>query len=129
ADGRREVVRALDCASGRELWHAEWEGALSVPFFAKSNGDWIRATPACDGQRLYVAGMRDVLVCLDAANGQELWRIDFVEKYKSPLPAFGFVSSPLVDDDSVYVQAGGGVVKLDKLTGEPRWRSFEDGGR
>jgi outer membrane protein assembly factor BamB len=127
-DRSKEVVRALDRATGKELWKAEWNGALTVPFFAKANGDWIRATPASDGESLYVAGMRDVLVCLDAKTGAERWRVDFTERYKTPLPAFGFVSSPLVDGDALYVQAGASVLRLDKKTGETVWRVLKDDG-
>lgn len=127
-DKQHEVVRALDRRTGQQCWQAGWEGALSVPFFAKSNGDWIRATPAYDGECLYVAGMRDVLVCLDAQSGTVRWRVDFVERLKTPLPDFGFVSSPLVDGDHVYVQAGAGFCKLDKRTGELVWRTLDDGG-
>ncbi|MDX1961686.1 MAG: PQQ-binding-like beta-propeller repeat protein [Pirellulales bacterium] len=125
---KREVVQALDRQTGKQRWQAEWEGAMSVPFFAASNGSWIRSTPAYDGERVYVAGMRDVLVCLNAANGEEQWRVDFVKELKSPLPAFGFVSSPLVVDQAVYVQAGASTVKLDKVTGKILWRTLEDGG-
>lgn len=127
-DKKFEVVTAFDRKSGKQLWQAKWEGALSVPFFAKSNGDWIRATPACDGERLYVAGMRDVLVCLDAKTGTELWRVDFVKKLDAPVPDFGFVCSPLVDGDAVYAQAGASVVKLNKRTGEILWRALQDKG-
>ena len=35
---------------------------MTVPFFAKANGDWIRSTPAYDDGRLYVAGMKDVFI-------------------------------------------------------------------
>jgi outer membrane protein assembly factor BamB len=127
-DKKFEVVTAFDRNTGKQLWRTQWEGALSVPFFAKSNGDWIRATPACDGDSLFVAGMRDVLVCLDAQTGSERWRFDFVSKLEAPLPDFGFVCSPLVDDDAVYVQAGAAVVKLNKKTGELIWRSLKDQG-
>lgn len=123
-----EVVRAFDRATGEEVWSTQWSGAIKVPFFAKANGDWIRSTPAYDGERLYVAGMRDVLVCLDATTGDEVWKIDFVEQLETPLPDFGFVCSPLVVGDFVYVQAGGGAAKVDKRTGEIVWRSLEDGG-
>jgi outer membrane protein assembly factor BamB len=125
---KTEHVRALDRATGTELWQASWEGAMSVPFFAASNGSWIRATPCLDEGRLFVAGMRDLLVCLDAATGRELWRVDFTAALESPLPAFGFVSSPLVIGDHVYVQAGSGFVKLEKATGKIVWRVLEDGG-
>ena len=117
-----EIVRALDRASGKELWQAKWKGAVTVPSYAAGNGEWIRSTPAYDDQSLFVAGMRDVLVCLDAANGKERWRVDFVARYKTPVPPFGFVCSPLVDGDFVYVQAAAAFVKLDKKTGKVLWR-------
>jgi outer membrane protein assembly factor BamB len=127
-DQKVEIVRALDRQTGKELWLRQWDGAISVPFFAKSNGDWIRATAAFDGARLYVAGIRDVLVCLDAQSGEEAWRLDFVKEFKSAVPSFGFVCSPLVVGDHVYVQAGGGFCKIDKQSGKVVWRVLDDGG-
>ncbi len=124
----KERVTAYDRDTGEKLWQTEWKGSLIVPFFAWANGSWIRATPACDGETLYVAGIRDVLVALDVATGEERWRVDFVEKYKTPVPAFGFVASPLIDGDSLYVQAAAAVVKLNKRTGEVEWRAFKDEG-
>ena len=125
-DKTTEIVRALDRNTGKELWKAEWPGSINVPFFAKSRGDWIRATPAYDGQSLFVAGIQDVLVSLNAKTGQEQWRIDFVKKFSSPLPEFGFVSSPLVDGDAIYVQAGNSVFKLKKSNGEVIWRALKN---
>lgn len=127
-DKKTEIVRALDRATGRELWKAQWEGAIVVPFFAASNGSWIRSTPALDGDRLYVAGMRDLLVCLDANTGQKIWEIDFVKAYESPEPDFGFVSSPIVLGEFVYVQAGASLAKVNKQTGEVVWRVLQDKG-
>jgi outer membrane protein assembly factor BamB len=116
-DKKFEIVTALDRATGKQLWRSQWEGAISVPFFAKSNGDWVRSTPALDGDRLYVAGMRDVLVCLSARDGKEVWRKDFVKELKTPPPDFGFVCSPLVDGDAVYVQAAAALLRVNKHTG------------
>jgi outer membrane protein assembly factor BamB len=127
-DKQYEVVRALDRETGEELWQVQWEGAMQVPFFAAANGSWIRATPSYDGERLYVAGMRDVLVCIDAEDGNIIWKHDFVAETGSKLPQFGFVSSPLLVGDHIFVQAGGGVAKLNKLTGETVWTTLEDGG-
>ena len=124
----REVVRAFDRATGEELWSTSWEGAMEVPFFAARNGSWIRATPALDGDALYVAGMLDVLVCLEAATGEVRWRVDFPARHGTPAPAFGFVSSPLVAGEHVYVQAGGALIKLNKSDGSEVWRSLVDGG-
>ena len=125
---RREVVRALDRQTGKQIWESSWEGAMSVPFFAKANGDWIRSTPAYDDGRLYVAGIRDVLVCLDAESGKEQWRVDFVRQLGTPLPKFGCVCSPLISGDYVYVQAGASFAKVDKRSGKIIWRTLKDGG-
>jgi len=127
-DKKFEVVRAFDRATGKELWEQEWEGAISVPSFAKSSGDWIRSTPALDGDQLYVAGMRDMLVCLEAQTGKERWRFDFVTKLEAPVPDFGFVCSPLVEGEFVYVQAGASFVKVNKRNGELVWRTLNDQG-
>ena len=51
-----------------------------------------------------------------------------MERFKTPLPQFGFVCSPLVTGDSVYVQAGASFVRLNKKTGETVWRTLEDAG-
>ena len=94
----------------------------------RSNGSWIRATPAWDNGRLFVAGIKDVLVCLDGEDGKTIWKRDFPAETGTAVPSFGFVSSPLVDGDYVYVQAGGAFQKLNKETGETVWKSLDDGG-
>jgi outer membrane protein assembly factor BamB len=127
-DRQYELVRCLDRATGEEIWRARWEGAMNVPFFAKKNGDWIRATPALANGRLFVAGMKDVLVCLDVESGKEIWRRDFMEELGTPVPAFGFVSSPLPDGDALYIQAAGGVMKISQETGKTLWHEWKDGG-
>lgn len=123
-----EAARAYDRKTGQLLWSNEWKGGTTVPFFAKANGDWIRATPALDGDKLFVAGMRDLLICLDTATGAEQWRIDFVERLDAPEPDFGFVSSPLADGGHIYVQAGASFVKIHKDDGTIVWQSLHDGG-
>ena len=125
---RFEVVRALERKSGKQIWGTQWAGSMSVPSFAAANGSWIRATPAFDGERLYVAGMKDVLVCLEAETGQILWKRDFVAETGSQLPKFGFASSPIVVGDHIFVQAGASFAKLDKFTGRLVWQTLKDGG-
>jgi outer membrane protein assembly factor BamB len=75
-----------------------------------------------------MAGMRDVLMCLRTEDGKQLWRFDFVKEFGTPLRAFGFVCSPLVDGDYVYVQAGASLVCLNKMTGAVVWRTLKDNG-
>ena len=124
---REEYVRCLDRSTGNEIWKANWQGAMQVPFFAAANGSWIRSTPAYSNGSIFVGGIRDMLVCLDAATGDELWRRDFPAEMNSPTPMFGCVCSPLVDAGHVYMQAGGAMHKLDQATGKTIWQSCQDG--
>lgn len=133
-DKKREQVRAFDRRTGKEVWSIGWDGSLSVPFFAKENGDWIRSTPCLDNdpkdrlERLYVGGIHDRIVCLNALTGEELWTVDCEKRFKAATPSFGCVCSPMVLGDSLYVQAGAGFIKLDKRTGATQWRVLDDGG-
>ncbi|MFH5803314.1 PQQ-binding-like beta-propeller repeat protein [Alienimonas sp. DA493] len=98
---------------------------------AKANGDWIRSTPALhvdengDGL-LFVAGIRDVLIALDAATGEERWRVDFAARAGMDPEAFGHVASPLAlsdetGDAAVYVHTVAGFSKVDAAAGEALW--------
>lgn len=128
-DETHEVVRAHDRGSGELVWEARWQGAMDVPFFARRNGSWIRSTPALMGGALYVAGMRDVLRCLDARTGDERWSVDFKERFGTALPPFGCVPSPLPegpDGGDLFMQAGTSLVRLDGATGATVWRSLNE---
>jgi len=123
-DVKKERVLALDRLTGQTLWETEWEGAMTVPFFAASNGSWIRSTPFSDGSRIYVGGMRDYFVSIDAITGNKIYEIDFAKRFNSELPGFGQVCSPLIDNGRIYIQSGGGLLCLDAATGETIWRSL-----
>ena len=123
-DEEEEVVRAYNRSTGEELWVAHWSGSMEVPFFAAANGSWVRSTPAYDGSSLYVGGILGVLVCLNAEDGSERWRVDFHQRHGSSRPMFGMVCSPLVDGGAVYIQEGSAIEKLDAATGESIWRSM-----
>lgn len=126
-DKRFERVTAYDVATGNLRWERQWEGSMSVPFFAAANGDWIRATPACVPGYLVVLGMRDVLVCLDTETGEERWKIDFPAATGSSLQPFGAACSPLIHEGAVYVQLGVGLTKLSLETGKIRWTVLPGG--
>ena len=119
---------AYGLEDGKLKWKQNWAGEMKVPFFAARNGSWIRSTPAVANDRVFVAGMRDHLLCLDANSGQIQWEIDFPKQFGTPLPDFGFASSPLVDENHVYVQAGASFNKIDQETGTVIWRTLKDRG-
>ncbi|MEM7557954.1 MAG: PQQ-binding-like beta-propeller repeat protein [Planctomycetota bacterium] len=125
---RDETLIALDQQTGEQVWKQEWSGAMTVPFFAKANGDWIRSTPATDGKTVVVGGMRDVVAAFDAETGNETWRIDFVKQHGATIPSFGLVCSPLIYGEYVYMQAGGAVRKINLANGELVWAAMGDSG-
>jgi outer membrane protein assembly factor BamB len=120
----REGVRAFDRATGRQLWNSEWRGGTTVRLAGRPRGSFVKSTPAFDGERLYAAGMGELLVCLDGATGAVLWSYDFPKLYGTKVPGFGCVSSPLVVGEFVYMQAANSFVKLDKRTGLVVWRTL-----
>ena len=126
--GDTEVVHALDRATGKSLWKASWPGKGSVPPFARANGDWIRSTPSFDGETLFVGGINEVLVAIDAGTGEIRWTKDFPKIYGTVIPPFGFASSPLVLGPHLFIQAANSLVKLDKATGRVIWRNLEETG-
>ncbi|MFN9721003.1 MAG: PQQ-binding-like beta-propeller repeat protein [Planctomycetota bacterium] len=124
----KEVVRALDRDSGKELWNVEWPGAMSVPFFAASNGSWIRATPIYDGKRLYVVSMIDELAALNGETGKQEWRIDFKKEFETNGQTFGACSSPLIEGGALYIQTSGGLIKINCEDGSIIWRGLKEEG-
>lgn len=125
-DRKNEIVRAFDRHTGEQLWETTWPGSMKVPFFASKNGSWVRCTPATDGSSLFVGGMLDVLVALDVETGESRWRADFPAQEDTPRPQFGFVSSPMLDEDSIYVQVGTGLRRIRKSDGKTLWMALED---
>lgn len=124
-DNSTEAAVALDRATGAEIWRTSWQASGKVPFFAKSHGEWIRSTPAHDGEALYVGGMEEVVRKLDAHTGEVIWSVDFPSRFGTSVPDFGFASSPLLVDDALVIQAANSVVKLDAGTGETQWRALQ----
>jgi len=122
-DDQTERALAYDRLSGELVWSTSWSGGMKVPFFARANGSWIRSTPLLVKNRLYVMGMQETLVCLDAGSGNLLWKLSAPKALQTPDPSFGGVSSPLIEGDALYVQAGGGVIKVDIDKGELLWSS------
>ena len=119
----QEQVSAYRRETGDLVWTQSWKGSMKVPFFAASNGSWIRSTPALADGKLFVLGMQEKLVCLDASTGKQLWDLNIPKTIKTPEPSFGGVSSPMVISDHLYVQAGGGLIKVDIHTGRLIWTS------
>jgi len=122
--GDQEFVMAYNTADGKKLW----ETPAGSPF-RERRGHGPRGTPTTDGNRLYALSADGTLLALNVADGKKIWGYNIVEKYKGEVPHWGISESPLVDGNNLIVTPGGsdgGVVALNKTTGEPIWRSQKD---
>jgi outer membrane protein assembly factor BamB len=131
----KEVVHALDAATGKELWSAP----LDEAFKDGQTAAGPRCSPVVDGDRVYVQSCKGELQCLDAATGKAAWHVNYVKDFGATFigekgsatgaSRHGNNGAPLVDGDRLLACVGGpdaGVVCFDKKTGKPVWNSQSD---
>lgn len=122
-DGDQQFVMALD-TNGKQAWKAPTGKA-----YRNDQGGGPRGTVMVDGNRLYALASDGMLVCLEAATGKRVWGLNYIEKFGSTIPRWGFSESPLVDGERLVINPGGkgaGVVALNKATGAVIWRAQDD---
>lgn len=122
---RLERVLCLDAATGKIIWHHDYEARYSISYPAGP-----RCTPVIDNDRVYVVGAVGHMFCLNADDGAVVWQHNFVDEFGTQLPTWGMVASPLVDGDQLITLVGGNenslVVSFDKHTGKEIWRALQD---
>ena len=132
--GDQELVTCYEIATGRLVWfHAETTRHQTI-----LGGVGPRSTPTIHEGRIYTLGATGILLCLDGATGQVLWRDDILERQgltpRQDLQgiAWGRSASPLIVDDLVVVPWGGPVAgnkvslaAYDRQTGEVVWTGGE----
>ena len=126
SEGEDEFAVCLDASDGAEIWRSRTDDN-----YQSGEGSGPRSTPAVDGDRVYVLSAKGKLYCLDASNGEKVWGHDFVTEFESGMPGFGFSTSPIIEGDSLLIEAGGkngkSIVAFDKGTGAILWTSHTDG--
>ena len=125
--GDEEIVRALDVASGKEIWRAAYPAPYNLNPAAWSHGAGPKSTPAIAGGRVFTLGIGGILSAFDLASGKLIWRVPA----PAGLPQYGTATSPLVDGTSVIAHVGGhengALTSFDAATGRPRWQWSDDG--
>jgi outer membrane protein assembly factor BamB len=123
-----EAIVAYDIATGREAWVHRYP----AHFEESMGGDGPRATPTWNEGRIFSLGAMGDLICLDAADGKVIWKLDLVTENQTTNLYYGMAGSPLIVDDKVIVQPGAGrnnaIVAYKKTTGAPVWKSVDDPG-
>lgn len=135
AEGK-EVLRALDRATGREKWRA----TIDEAFHDTQGPDGPRCTPMVNEGRVYAVSCRGQLECLDLKSGQKIWAASYTRDFgasfigeKGSAPGasrHGNNGSPLIVGDRLFACVGGtngaGVVCFEKATGKVLWKSQND---
>lgn len=129
-EGENEIVRAVDPATGKVVWHQSYPAPFKVSYAAASHGPGPKSTPTYHAGKLFTFGIGGILSCFDAASGRVLWRQDFKNRFQPTWPDYGVAVSPIVDGTSLIVHVGGGegaITAFDTATGTTKWQWTGDG--
>ncbi len=121
-NAQAQFVVALDPKTGKELWKRSTSRAYDGRGYAGP-----RATPTIDGENVYVFDGTGTLMCLKAKDGSVVWQYNALQKFGAENMKWGVASSPLIDDDKMYLHlgpsSGSSVLCLNKNNGEKIWAS------
>jgi outer membrane protein assembly factor BamB len=132
----KETLRALEAATGKEIWNATIDDA-----FADTQGPaGPRCTPLLDGGRVYAVSCKGELQCRNATDGTLVWRTNYTNDFGAVFfgekgsatgaTRHGNNASPMIDGDRLYAQVGGSngasVVCFDKSSGKVIWKTQND---
>ncbi len=131
-EAKAEVCLALDAKTGKELWsvplgnsdYGNGGGNAGAP--DNRGGDGPRSTPTTDGKHVFVFDAHLTLACLDATNGETVWKHQLAEEFDGRNIKWLNATSPLMIGDTLYVAGGGAgqsFLAFNKNTGELRWKS------
>ena len=116
---------ALDRAKGTELW----KKSLGSGDVKLRKQNMSSPSPVTDGQTVWVLTGTGVLKAFDF-KGNEVWTRDIQKEYGKFGLNWGFASSPLLHEDSLYVPVLHGmrtdepsyILRINKATGKTTWR-------
>ena len=115
-----EVTRALNAATGKELWQEKYESLGASGAAQSFSGP--RSSPTVAEGKLVTLGVRGMLSCLETGSGQKVWRKDEFQAY----PRFHASSSPIIANGLCIAQLGGpdngAVVAYNLADGAQKWK-------
>ena len=119
--GGREVVEALDAATGDAVWRYDYATSYRDDF---GFDEGPRSVPVVHEGRVYTFGAQGQLHAVDLVTGAGVWQVDTHARYGVRKGFFGAAGSPLVEDGRVIANVGGrrgGIVAFDAATGDELW--------
>jgi quinohemoprotein ethanol dehydrogenase len=119
-------VYALDARTGKEIWR--YDPNVDASYGRRACCDVVNRGVAVWKGKVYVGTLDGYMVCLNAADGKEIWRKDsFTDRTK----AYTITSPPQVAGNIVMIGNSGGeygvrgyITAYDLNTGDQKWRFF-----
>jgi outer membrane protein assembly factor BamB len=125
SSGAREVVIALDAATGRTLWEFPYEAITRGMSLEPGNGP--HSTPLIVGNLIYCVGVKGTMHALDKSNGRMVWKHDLWTEYGGHFFDRGYSSSPVAYKNTIIVPVGGKsgqcLMAFDQQTGNVVWKN------
>lgn len=120
-DGK-DVVSALDAASGKVLWRHSYAAELGDKYFEGGP----TSTPTIHESVVYILGREGQLMALKLDNGKPLWTTNVAETTGARIPDWGFSGSPVVSKDLLILNVGSHGTAVNRSTGKVIWKSAEE---
>ncbi|MBF0409027.1 MAG: PQQ-like beta-propeller repeat protein [Candidatus Riflebacteria bacterium] len=124
-DKKADALRCFSLISGKELWRRYYKVDI------KRNHGYSRTIPAVSSNHVITIGPMGHVMCVNPENGDLLWTIDMVEKFRGTIPQWYTGQCPLLDDKTVILAPGGEntlMAGIDADSGKILWESPNPGG-
>lgn len=119
-EGKDDIVRALDVATGKEVWR------FAYPDAETNRYGFTVSTPLIVGDKVYITSRKGKIHCLNAATGEKIWGRDVKAEYHGAPPPWDYCMSPVVDNQALLLGVSGSdaaMVAVNKDTGETIWHA------
>jgi outer membrane protein assembly factor BamB len=123
-DGR-EVMTALDAATGRTRWQTGYDAPYAPSQPASAHGAGPKATPLFHDGSLYTLGVSGIVAAFDAKTGALRWHTP----PPAEAPFFNAAASPIGDGGLVLTHPGnyGPLTAIDTKSGRIAWTAGDNG--
>src|SRR5260370_894572 len=123
----KDVVTALDAASGKTIWEFEYSSPF-VNDFAEKVGPGPYAMPQVIGDRVIAAGATGKIHSLDKKTGRSVWSHDLYGEFHGTHLKFGYSCHALPYKDTLIFLAGGngdGAIAFRQSDGAVVWKALQ----
>jgi outer membrane protein assembly factor BamB len=115
-----DALAAFDAKTGEKKWEKSYKREKFTPPF----GTGPRGTPLVHDGKVFTLGSTGILAAWNATDGEILWKVDTLKKFKAKNLFFGISTSPTLFQGKIAIMVGApeaGLVGFDVKTGETAW--------